>query len=384
MVKIKVMILDLFPHVCVYLTRLLDEMDDIEVVGSYSNRSEGSKFIVEDSPNIILLDVNMVEIDELNVSDMILNIKNVPVIILSHGSIEETSQTVRAMLNGAVDFFKVPDDKQYIDEQFRTLVAQKIRNASKVKRRLNSIQPEVIKNVTKADMEADTVDEVLKQRQRYTGEVSNQLPIEYDQVVSKLDKPQTFVAIGTSTGGPRALHTVLEGFSKDFTPPIFIVQHMPAGFTKSLANRLDKLGRLHVKEAIHGEKVEAGTVYIAPGEYHMKVVASKRQYYIELNQEQERTGHRPSVNELFDSLACIPDVFKIIVVLTGMGKDGAEGVLEVKKHDKNAIVIAESKETAIINGMPQAAVDTKQVTEVVRLDEVCKTIINYVNRLGVG
>lgn len=188
------------------------------------------------------------------------------------------------------------------------------------------------------------------------------------------------VAIGTSTGGPKALEHMLTELPKDFPAPIVIVQHMPKGFTKSLAERLNHKSLLHVKEAIHGEVVEQGNVYIAPGSFHMKLTAFGGKVLIELTKEAIYMGHRPSVNRLFQSLATLSFMDKYVVVLTGMGKDGAEGVIQIKARDTNAVIIAESKDTAIINGMPQATIDTGLVTNVIPLDKIGKSLTDMIKR----
>ena len=188
------------------------------------------------------------------------------------------------------------------------------------------------------------------------------------------------VAIGTSTGGPKALEYMITNLPKDFPAPIVIVQHMPKGFTKSLAERLNHKSFLHVKEGEHGEVVEQGNVYIAPGSFHMKLSALGTKVMIELTKEAIYMGHRPSVNTLFQSLAALSFMDKYVVVLTGMGKDGAEGVTQIKERDTSAVIIAESKETAIINGMPQATIDTGLVTNVIPLDKIGKSLTDMIKR----
>lgn len=194
---------------------------------------------------------------------------------------------------------------------------------------------------------------------------------------SSLSFSRTIVAIGTSTGGPRALEQILQRIPKDFSAPIVIVQHMPKGFTKSLAERLNRVCALHVKEASNGELVERGTVYIAPGDYHMQIHPIGSKMKIDLTKEALYMGHRPSVNLLFASLTALLAYRKIVVVLTGMGKDGAEGISQLKASDPNTIVIAESKETAIIDGMPKAAIDTGYTNDILHLHDISTRLVAY-------
>src|SRR5699024_3939177 len=188
----------------------------------------------------------------------------------------------------------------------------------------------------------------------------------------------TIVAIGTSTGGPRALETLVRNLPKDFAVPILIVQHMPATFTKSLAERLNRLNRMKVKEAIHEEVVEGGTIYIAPGNYHMEVKKKHHQLVIHIHQHKVPSTHRPSVDVVFNSVATLRGMNKIAVVLTGMGKDGAQGIRKMKQLDEHTIVIVESKETAVVDGMTTAAIETNYATEIVRIEEVSDVIKKYV------
>lgn len=170
--------------------------------------------------------------------------------------------------------------------------------------------------------------------------------------------PDTIVGIGASTGGPKALQRVLTDLPEDFPASVLIVQHMPAGFTESLARRLDLAARIHVKEAVHGEVIEQNTAYIAPGSYHMKVKHTGISYTIELTKEKQRYGQRPSVDVLFESMASLQYVHKIVAVLTGMGVDGAEGIRLLKQYNHDAAVIAESEQTSVVYGMPKAAMET--------------------------
>lgn len=190
---------------------------------------------------------------------------------------------------------------------------------------------------------------------------------------------KTLIAIGTSTGGPRALQKVLTDLPRDFSIPILIVQHMPKTFTKSLADRLNTLTGIHVKEAVHGEVIQDHTAYIAPGDYHMKLRKAGTSFAIELTKEKPHLGFRPAVDVLIDSLATLK-VNKLAVILTGMGSDGAEGIKRLKNSDPDAVVIAEAADTAIVYGMPKAAVDTNCVDKVVPLHEIAKTMDHIVNR----
>lgn len=183
----------------------------------------------------------------------------------------------------------------------------------------------------------------------------------------------TLIAIGTSTGGPRALQQVLTDLPSDFSTPLLIVQHMPKKFTKSLAERLNTLTSIHVKEAVHGEIIKKGIAYIAPGDFHMKVVESGTSNVIALTKEEALNGLRPAVDVLFNSLAAI-HTNKIAVILTGMGSDGSIGISRLRESDPHVVVVAEAKETAVVYGMPKAAVKTNCVNHIVQLHQIAETI----------
>ncbi|SFA77281.1 CheB methylesterase [Lentibacillus halodurans] len=181
---------------------------------------------------------------------------------------------------------------------------------------------------------------------------------------------EAVIGIGTSTGGPKALQRVLADLPANLSAPVLIVQHMPAGFTQSLAKRLNQTAHIYVKEAAHGEIIEHNTAYIAPGDYHMKISAAGKKHTIKLNKEKHRFGQRPSVDVLFESMAYLQHVHKIAAVLTGMGADGAEGIRLLKKFNVDATVIAESEQTSVVYGMPKAAMGTNLVNHCAPIQQI--------------
>uniref|UniRef100_UPI000A8DD0FB CheB methylesterase domain-containing protein n=1 Tax=Paenibacillus phocaensis TaxID=1776378 RepID=UPI000A8DD0FB len=186
------------------------------------------------------------------------------------------------------------------------------------------------------------------------------------------------VAIGTSTGGPKALKAVLEKIPGDFPAPIVIVQHMPPNFTKSLAQRLNSLCELNVVEAEEGQELQRGTAYIAPGGFHMNVVSGPAGgYRVQLTKTELCNGHRPSVDVLYESLLPLQTLKRHIVLLTGMGSDGAR----VMKRLYDAGVtstIAESEETCVVYGMPRSAIELKCVSHVLPLYEIGPKLVQVV------
>lgn len=182
------------------------------------------------------------------------------------------------------------------------------------------------------------------------------------------------VLIGASTGGPNAIETVVTNLSRDLNVTVLVVQHMPSGFTKSFAERLDRKSQLVVVEATDGMKIEKNTVYIAPGGSHMKVTSNGA---ITLTNEPLLWGVRPAVDKLFKTAAAVYGSRIISVILTGMGKDGAEGTAIVK--EKNGVTIAQNKESSIIYGMPKVAYETGCVDYVLPLKDIASKITSIVN-----
>lgn len=303
---------------------------------------------------LLILDIAYTKKD----ASMIKKIKklsSIPIIILSSRSVHDTAQTVYAIADGANDFIIC---ERLTETSYLQDIEKKILHALDSK---SLIKPSRKKQKKKAYREVKKKHSPKKRPK----------------------KSQDFthiVAIGTSTGGPNALQTVMKNIPKDFPAPIVIVQHMPAGFTRSLAKRLDEICEIHVKEATNNESLQAGTAYIAPGENHMEITDDCR---IRIYHDDVNVGHQPSVNVLFESIARLHHLEKVAVILTGMGKDGSKGIRKLKEADDDTVVIVESEETAVIFGMPRAAIRTGHVTEVSRLEDVSEIIVHYVMERGI-
>ncbi|MBO5552408.1 MAG: chemotaxis protein CheB, partial [Lachnospiraceae bacterium] len=184
---------------------------------------------------------------------------------------------------------------------------------------------------------------------------------------------EKIVAIASSTGGPKALHSVIPLLPKNLNAPVILVQHMPAGFTKSLAERLDSLGQIHVKEAEEGDLLEKGTVYISPGGKHMKVGKSGSHVRIYFGDEPHREGVKPCANYMYESLIDTDYAEVCCVVLTGMGMDGTEGIKNLEKK-KKLHIISQNEATCAVYGMPKAIAHTGLVNEVLPLDKIAAAI----------
>ena len=342
-----------------FMRKILSDMinsssSGMKVVASARNGKVGLAKIKELEPDVVTLDVEMPQMDGLTCLEHIMEEHPTPVVMLSSEVERGKWKTLKAMALGAVDFITKPSGHISLD--------------------IDTMRDEIIHKVLTAGNA--NLAHINNQDIRPKEPVAK-------HIITYMPKDFTMIVIGTSTGGPRALQKVLEGLPKGFSTPILIVQHMPARFTASLANRLDGLFDIHVKEAIDGEIIQPKTVYIAPGNYHMKVRAVGQSYFIELNQDIPVNGHRPSVDVLFHSVKALSGVNKIAVILTGMGSDGAKSVKALKETDPQAIILAEDQSSAIVYGMPKAAIETDAVNHIIPLEQVGKLLTNITGEMGV-
>lgn len=348
MYPIRVLVVDDSAFMRKMISEILTSDNRIKVIATARNGLDGLKKINLLSPDVVTLDVEMPIMNGITTLQKIMETNPLPVVMLSSHTKTGASQTLQAISIGAVDFIKKPSGSISLD--------------------INKIKEEIITKVITAAEAKVTVTKSVEEKDFKT--------------VHKLPYNRTIVAIGTSTGGPRALQKVLTDLPANFPAPILIVQHMPPSFTKTLATRLNSLAEIEVREASDGMILQNSTAYIAPGNYHMEIQEVNMVSTIKLTQEALESGHRPSVDVLFRSVANLKEINKIAVILTGMGKDGSEGIKEIKAENISATVIAEAKESSIVYGMPAAAVRTGFVNQVVHLDDIAENITSLVRRSG--
>lgn len=346
----------------------------IEVVGSARNGKDAIKKIEQLKPDVVTMDVEMPEMNGLDALKEIMEKYPVPVVMLSSVTQRGTETTLSAMEYGAVDFVAKPSGTISLDlHKIQDELVQKVVEAAHISvAKLKKPNAKAVAsnlafgNVKK--IEEPNLNKPTKPPARVTTTAS---------VKGWSKTSKKIILIGTSTGGPRALQEVITKIPANIDAPILIVQHMPAGFTKSLATRLDQLSEIHVKEAEHGDILQKGTAYIAPGGFHLKLKKVGATFAVVLDQiEPPRSGHRPSVDVMFEDVSQYSEFDKIAVVMTGMGYDGSKGLVSLKKTG-NVIAIAESAETCIVYGMPKAAVETQLVDEVADVDDIAQTIMKY-------
>jgi len=313
----------------------------------------------------VLLDINM---PRMNGLEMLAELKEknikATVIIVSTIAVKDAKETIRALELGAFDFVKKPESYLEVKSNiFSDNILQCLTVATKAE------------SMPGKSPEAEMLSEPIKVAQPVkpiTNEVIRKKAAPTSMNASKL------VALACSTGGPKALHTVIPGLPKNLDSSILIVQHMPGGFTKSLADRLNELSEVTVKEAEDGEIIQKGTVYIAKGGYQMRLKKqSDGRYSISISQEPARHGLLPCADIMYESLLDTDFDQITCVVLTGMGGDGTAGISQLN-NNKNIYVIAQNEETSIVYGMPKVIRDAGLVDEVVPLNSVSEAITKNV------
>lgn len=343
--KIKVLIVDDSAVVRDIFTRELSRCNDIEVVGTAPDPFVARDKIVQLSPDVVTLDIEMPRMDGITFLKKLMRHFPLPVIIVSSLTPKGGSLAMEAMMNGAVDVMCKPGAAYTVGDMSVELI-DKISAASRV-------------NIA---------------RYRKQGDEANNRANEAPVRIKALTKTTNMVvAIGASTGGTIALQNVLTALPRN-SPGIVIVQHMPEHFTKSFAERLDTLSAIEVKEAEDGDRVIPGRALIAPGNKHMLLKRSGAVYYVEVKSGPLVRRHRPSVDVLFKSASRFAGANALGVLLTGMGKDGAEGLLQMKKE--GAVTIAQDEASCVVFGMPGEAVRLGAADKVLPLSKIANEIIS--------
>ena len=350
MSKIKVLIVDDSAAVRVLLTQLLSAAPDIEVVGAAGDPYKAREKIRALKPDVLTLDVEMPRMDGLTFLGKLMAARPMPVVMISSYTEEGCDTTIRALELGAVDFITKPrlDTLDGIASIGQDII-DKVRIASRarVTRRTPPAKPAPV--------------------------VTASVPVETPAInTSKV------IAIGTSTGGTQALTQILPMLPPD-TPGIVVVIHMPSGFTKSYAHRLDGMCRLQVREARDGDAIIAGRVLIAPGNHHMVVRRSGARHIAAITSDKPVNKFRPSVDVLFHSCARSVGRNALGVILTGMGNDGADGLVAMR--NAGACTIAQDEETCVVFGMPKQAIQQGGAEVVLPLDGIAEGILSRTRRM---
>jgi len=332
---IRVLIIDDSAIVRSVLSREISAMPDMDVIGVAPDPFVARELIAQSKPDVITLDLEMPRMDGITFLSKLMKHYPIPVIVVSSLTPQNSEMALIAMECGAVDVVVKPSETYSIDQVIPDLI-RKIRIAATIPtERLLCSKPQ---------------------------QISSKLSVTTNKIV----------AIGASTGGTRALERILPTLPKT-APGIMITQHMPAGFTKSFADRLNKLCSVEVKEAENGDAVVSGRVLIAPGNYHMILKRDGARYIASVINGEQVHHQRPSVDVLFQSVASNAGQNSIGIILTGMGSDGASGLKSMR--DSGAITVAQDRESSVVWGMPGEAVKLNAAQFVLPLSEIFPKIL---------
>ncbi|BAX59358.1 MULTISPECIES: protein-glutamate methylesterase/protein-glutamine glutaminase [Burkholderia cepacia complex] len=352
--KIKVLCVDDSALIRSLMTEIINSQPDMTVCATAPDPLVARELIKQHNPDVLTLDVEMPRMDGLDFLEKLMRLRPMPVVMVSSLTERGSEITLRALELGAVDFVTKP--RVGIRDgmlDYAEKLADKIRAASRARVR-QAPQPQAVARA------ADS-------------------PAAAPMINNPLVSTEKLIIIGASTGGTEAIREVLTPLPPD-APAVLIAQHMPPGFTKSFAQRLNGLCRIAVKEAEHGERVLPGHAYIAPGHAHLLLARSGANYIAQLSDEPPVNRHRPSVDVLFRSAATHAGKNAIGVILTGMGRDGAAGLLEMKRA--GAHTFAQDEASCIVFGMPREAIALGGADEIAPLAEMSRRVMARLATMG--
>lgn len=351
---IRVLVVDDSSLIRRLITRFLEEESDIKVIGTAADGEEAIRKIQSLRPDVVTLDVEMPVLDGLSTLDRVMRLHPVPVVMLSAHTTGGAGATMQALALGAVDFVAKPSKSGEMEAMIADLKF-KVRAASQASLRRH---PAVLPRPEAPKAAPDSRPAAAPHPGR--GRIK-------------------LVVIGSSTGGPAALQQIIPGLPPDLPAGVVVVQHIPVGFSGPMADQLDRKARLKVKHAANGDRVAPGVVLVAPAGYDLTFRGSAGSYTVGLDPGQGPVapgGFRPSVDVVMKSAA---EVFRdqaMGVLLTGMGRDGAQGMLAIKKQ--NGLTVAESESTCVVYGMPRAALEIGGAGKVLPLHEIAPEIVRTV------
>lgn len=338
--RIKVLIIDDSALVRDILLKGLSADTGLEVVGAAPDVFSGRDMIVKLKPDVLTLDIEMPRMDGIEFLHKLMPQYPLPVVVVSSLTQKGKTITLQALEAGAVDYVPKP--------------------ATDIARGLNDMMMEL-----RTKIKIASTANVSHWKNKKFENISKP---KYEKSTKALsESTDKVIAIGASTGGTEAIRKVIESLPPTM-PGIVIVQHMPAGFTKTFADRLNELSMMNVKEAEEGDRIVTGRVLIAPGDYHMKVKRSGGHYIVNLNNSEKVNGHRPAVDVLMFSVAEHVGANAYGIILTGMGNDGAQGLKAMK--DAGAKTIGQNKESSVVYGMPKVAYEVGGVDIQMPLDNI--------------
>lgn len=352
--KINVLIVDDSPLVVEAVTKIVQSDTDLHVMAVANNPYEAARIMTSEKPDVIILDIQMPRMDGITFLKKIMSQHPIPVIIFSSVAEKGSRNALLALSYGAVEILQKP--KSILGKEFeenRQQFCQTIKATAAAKGKLKLIKP------------------LHQPPPKYSADVI----LTKGKLAAKMPATQHLIAIGASTGGTQAIEKIVMNLPSK-SPGIVITQHMPGDFTKSFAERLNTISPMCIKEAENGEIVRNGCVYIANGYLHMLAKRAGSSYFVELKDGPLVNRHKPSVDVLFRSMARYAGANGTGILLTGMGDDGAKGLLEMR--EANAVTIAQDRASSLVFGMPREAIKLGAAQKIYSLDR----IINYIVSLS--
>ncbi len=355
--KISVLIIDDSALVRQVLTEIINSSSNLEVIGVARDPMDAREKIKQLNPDVLTLDVEMPKMDGVTFLKNLMRLRPMPVVMISTLTEAGADITLEALEVGAVDFISKPKlDVQGALKDYTEEIIEKLETAGKAK--VREYKKPVVREAVDKKLDAGAV--IAKK----TGKIQ----------FKTTDK---IVALGASTGGTEAIKEVLESLPAD-APGIVISQHIPVAFSRSFTERVNKTSLVTVCEPTDGQKIVPGFAYIAPGDKHLLVERSGADYICRLNDGPPVSRHKPSVDVMFRSVAQNVGPNAMGVMLTGMGADGAEGMLEMKQQ--GAYNISQDEESCVVWGMPGAAVKIGAVDKEINLSKVANEIVRYCSK----
>ncbi len=346
---IKVLVVDDSALMRRVISDIIAEHDSLELVATARDGLDALKKIESKRPDVVTMDIDMPRLDGLQTLSMIMAKHPLPVIVLSSHTVSGSESTLKALEAGAVDFLPKPSMRS-LQESFAEL---------------RDILPSKI--IAAASAQVDLITET---KQSIQIEPPARPPV---TAAPADEKARVVIAVGASTGGPKALETFFSNLPADLPAALLLSQHMPPGFTYSFSQRLDLMSQLKVKEAEEGDRLLRGHAFIAPGNYHMIV----KDGAIKLDSGPKVNYVRPSIDVMFHSLRNINQKV-LVVIMTGMGRDGADGAQVLKKSKGDTIIIAQDPATALISSMPEALIRSVPCDAIVPLEKLASEVSRFV------
>ncbi|ABQ27299.1 protein-glutamate methylesterase/protein-glutamine glutaminase [Geotalea uraniireducens] len=353
MKKVRVVVIDDSAYNRRTITKMLEEVPEVEVVGYAANGEEGIRRVIDLSPDLVTLDLEMPRMDGFTTLRIIMSSCPTPVIVISSGS--EDERVFKALELGAVDFIAKPT---------RTISDELLKIQDDLQKKVRSVF-----NLNMAGIKRR--ESLFIQEAKAKKEKKPALFPTAKTVKSKVD----IVAIGASTGGPPALQSIFSAFAEPLPVAVVVSQHMPAGFTRAFAERLNRTSGFEIKEAKDGDAVLPGRVLVAPGGRNMVLQSLDGKVIVRVVDPAPTDKYIPSVDAMLASCAEIYGSRLLAVVLTGMGNDGSRGVKTAKAA--GARILAESEESAVVFGMPREAIATGLVDKVAPIDRMANEIASH-------